>query len=261
MILRGLVISASGFLLIFAPGLAIGLLRRRFKTYNSNLLYWGIGAWALGQLLGILGQTLLYQILIGPEMDPARAEGLEGFLLAMLGELLIALLVVALLYLALRLNRPPEGQLVEDSIYLGFGSALLDQVFVGLTLIGAGLPVIFGDTSSPITGDLAEGPLITLVLFFAALIAVRAALPIVWGAMGYFTGQALNRQLRFVVLAVVTYLLIKGILRVLLMTLDLPGDLTTGDIDALGSLVWFGYYGLVLALGYRWLQSKARAQA
>lgn len=259
MILRGLVISGSGFLLIFAPGLAIGLFRRRFKSYNSNLLYWGIGAWAVGQLLGILGQTLLYQIIISPEMDPSRAEGLTGFMLAMLGELLIALLVMGFLYLALRLNRPPEAELAADSIYLGFGSALLDQVFVGLTLIGAGLPVIFGDTSSPITGDLARDPLGTLVLFLAALIAVRAALPIVWGTMGYFTGQVLKGQWRFYVIAVFVYLLLKGLLRGLLLILDLPGDLTTGEIDPLGSLIWFAYYALVLVLGYRWLQSRLRA--
>jgi hypothetical protein len=194
-------------------------------------------------------------------MDPSRAEGPAGFLLAMLGELLIALLIVGFLYLALRLNRPPEEEFTKDSIYLGFGSALLDQVFVGLTLIGAGLPVIFGDTSSPITGDLSGSPFGTLVLFFAALIAVRAALPIVWGIMGYFTGQALKRQFRFFVLAVLIYLLLKGVLRGLLMILNLPGDLTTGDIDPLGSLVWLTYYTLILILGYRWLLSKAHAQA
>jgi hypothetical protein len=262
-IVRGLCVSASGFLFIFAPGLVIGLMRRRLKTYNSSLLYWGIGAWILAQVPAILSQIAIYGAATGGENMPSGAVGLGDFLLAMLGASLTALFVEGALYLALRLKRPAEGELVEGSLYLGFGSTLLVQVFVGLQLIGAGLPVIFGDTSSQVARDLAGSPFSNLFLGLLALIAFRAALPAVRGAIGYLIGQALARGFRFFWLAVAIDVLFTGLLFGLQMLLGVssPGQLSAGRVDLAGSLVSLAYYLAVLALGYRWLKVRVTESA
>lgn len=258
MIIRGLLVSASGFVFIFAPGLVIGLLRRHLKTYNSSLLYWGIGAWIVAQVPAILAQNALYGATAGGDPILADAIGLADFLLAMLGATLTALFVEGALYLALRFNRPKDSELVEGSLHLGFGSTLLVQVFVGLQLIGAGLPVIFGDTSDQVARDLAGSPFGSLALGLLALIAFRAALPAVRGAIGYLIGQALARGLRFFWLAVGIDVLFTGLLFGLQMLLGVnsPGQLTAGRIDLLGSLVTVAYYLGALVLAYRWLQDR-----
>jgi hypothetical protein len=262
-IVRGLLISASGFLFIFAPGLVIGLLRRHLRTYNRGLLYWGIGAWIVAQIPAILIQTAIYGAAPDGGGAPSGAFGLEGLLLAMLGASLTAIFVEGALYLALRFNRPKEDEIIEGSLYLGFGSTLLIQVFVGLQLIGAGLPVIFGDTSGPVARDLAESTFGSLVLGLLALIAFRAALPAVRGAIGYLIGQALSRGFRFFWLALAVDVLFTGLLFGLQMALGAtsPGELTAGRIDLLGSLVSLAYYLAALVIGYRWLQSRVGPEA
>ncbi|MBM2849612.1 MAG: hypothetical protein HW418_2554, partial [Anaerolineales bacterium] len=115
MILRGLLIAASGFLFIFSPGLPMSLLARRSPSFNRDIVYWGIGAWLVALLPSLFLQSLLRQIL----QNSQTPRGLSGqpmdYVLTLAGALLTAFFVAGGMYLVLRFKRieattlPPNG--------------------------------------------------------------------------------------------------------------------------------------------------------
>ena len=47
MILKGLLVVASGFIFIFSPGVPMKLISRYRPDYKKEGLYWGIGIWII----------------------------------------------------------------------------------------------------------------------------------------------------------------------------------------------------------------------
>jgi len=257
-IFRGLVVAISGFLFIFAPGLPIGLFSRRLKMFNRNLLYWGIGAWVVAQIPAIFSQSIIYHIAEGSPSSTSDMGEAVGYFLPLLGSLVTAIFVEGALYLVLRRKRLKGVDQVFGSLFLGFGSALLVQVFTGLQLVGAGLPLIFQDITSPVIKDLAQVPLIDLLTGLLALILFRVALLVLGGVIGVLIARAVSSGCRYFWLAVVVDTLFGWVLLVIQMILglDSPGQLLVGRIDLLGAVVAIGYYMLAFVLAYRWLLSR-----
>jgi hypothetical protein len=72
-LIRGLLIAASGFVFIFSPGIPLSQLTRRSPGVERGLIYWGLGLWPLALLPALFLQSLLRQAIQGnaPSLGPA----------------------------------------------------------------------------------------------------------------------------------------------------------------------------------------------
>ena len=197
MILRGLLIAASGFLFIFSPGLPMSLLVRRSPSFNRDIVYWGIGAWLVALLPSLFLQSLLRQIL----QNSQTPRGLSGqpmdYALTLAGALLTAFFVAGGMYLVLRFKRIEATTLPPNGLALGFGVGLIAQVFTGLSLVGAGFRLMFGDASTETLVSLAQVSYLNLLLALLALILFRPALLAVSAARGVLVARALQERAVF----------------------------------------------------------------
>ena len=62
MLLRALLVIASGFIFIFSPGLPMSLISRYSPEYKRDLVYWGIGVWLITLIPSLFIQSLIRQI-------------------------------------------------------------------------------------------------------------------------------------------------------------------------------------------------------
>jgi hypothetical protein len=261
MILRGLFIAIGGFLFIFAPGIPMWLIIRRFQSLDRDLLYWGIGTWFLSLLPMLFLQSLIRQFVLGPGSD-AVPEGAWRILLPFLSSLVGALVVQGALYLVLRRKRPARSAQFMDGLTLGFGSGLVIQVFIGFAFVSAGFRLSFGDLSTPFQMVLAELPLHILLLWLLAHILYRIAVPLVNGSLGVLLARAVSSKLRYLWIAIVTYTVFESIFGLIL--LGLGGQSlevsSAGGMDLVNLLVTAAYYVLAFLLAYRWLLSQKHTQ-
>jgi len=194
MLLRGLLVTLSGFLFIFSPGLPMSLLVRRGPSFNRDIVYWGIGAWLVALLPSLFLQSLLRQIL----QNSQTPRGLSGqpmdYALTLAGALLTAFFVAGGMYLVLRFKRIKATTLPPNGLALGFGVGLIAQVFTGLSLVGAGFRLMFGDASTETLVSLAQVSYLNLLLALLALILFRPALLAVSAARGVLVARALNEH-------------------------------------------------------------------
>jgi len=262
LILRGLVVAASGFLFIFSPGLPMSLLMRRSRSpsFNRDLLYWGIGAWLVALLPSLFLQSLLRQSLQNSPTPRDLSGQPIGYVLTLAGAFLTAFFVAGAMYLVLRRTRrdvPPE-QLYPNGLVLGFGVGLIAQVFTGLSLVGAGFRLMFGDTSTETLAALTRVSWLELVLALLALILFRPALLVVSAARGVLVARALNERLRFFWLAVLVEAVFTWAVLALQLALggDSPGQVLVGGVDPLTSVVTILYYLLAFGLAYSWLLAQ-----
>jgi len=262
LILRGLVVAASGFLFIFSPGLPMSLLMRRSRSpsFNRDLLFWGIGAWLVALLPSLFLQSLLRQSLQNSPTPRDLSGQPIGYVLTLAGAFLTAFFVAGAMYLVLRRTRrdvPPE-QLYPNGLVLGFGVGLIAQVFTGLSLVGAGFRLMFGDTSTETLAALTRVSWLELVLALLALILFRPALLVVSAARGVLVARALNERLRFFWLAVLVEAVFTWAVLALQLALggDSPGQVLVGGVDPLTSVVTILYYLLAFGLAYSWLLAQ-----
>jgi hypothetical protein len=257
-ILRGLFVAIGGFLFIFAPGLPMRLLIQRFRSFERDLLYWGIGTWFVALLPMLFLQNLIRQLVLGPGSSDAVPEGAWRFLLPLLSSMVGAFVVQGALYLVLRRKRPERSAHFMDGLSLGFGSGLVVQVFIGLTLISAGFRLSFGDLSTPFQNVLAELPLHFLLIWLLAHLLYRAAVPLVNGALGVLLARAVTERLRFLWLAIATYTVFESAFGFILLGLgsqSLEASFV-GGMSLVNLLVIVAYYILAFVLAYRWLISQ-----
>jgi hypothetical protein len=258
MILRGLVIAIGGFLFVFAPGLPMRVLIKRYRVFDRDLLYWGIGTWFVALLPMLFLQSLLRQFVLGPGSSDVIPEGAWRFLLPFLSAIVGALIVQGALYLVLRRKRPEKSAQFMDGLSLGFGSGLVVQVFIGFIFISSGFRLSFGDLSTPFQKVLAELPLHTLLIWLLAHILYRAAVPMVSGALGVLLARAVAGHLRFLWLAIATYAIFESAFGFIQLGMGgqsaestLAGGMNLGNL-----LVTAAYYILALVLASRWLVSR-----
>lgn len=260
MILRGLLIAASGFLFIFSPGLPMSLLVRSMRgpSFNRDMVYWGIGAWLVALLPSLFLQSLLRQIL----QNSQTPRGLSGqpmdYALTLAGALLTAFFVAGGMYLVLRFKRIEATALPPNGLALGFGVGLIAQVFTGLSLVGAGFRLMFGDTATETLTGLAQVSYLNLLLALLALILFRPALLAVSAARGVLVARALQERAVFFWLGVFVDAVFVWVIVALQLALgsNNPGQVLIGGADLLTSAVTIVYYLMAFGLAYRWLLAQ-----
>jgi len=258
MLLRGLTVAASGFLFIFSPGLPIGLLARSGQTIKRELLYWGAGLWLVMLLPSLFFQSLLRQILRGGQASGDLSGQMMDYPSTLLGAFLTTVIVQGAMYLLLRLRRHKYNSLLSSGLSLGVGVGLIAQVFTGLSLVGAGFRLMFGDTSTPTLSSLAQIGYLSLLLGLLPLILYRPALLVVSAVQGALVGRALHERAYFFWLAVLVGTLFAWLIVALQLALgsQSPGQVLVGDTDTLTSLVTIVYYALAFYVALRWLQTQ-----
>ena len=260
MILRGLLIAASGFLFIFSPGLPMSLLAKRSPSFNRDIVYWGIGAWLVALLPSLFLQSLLRPIL----QHSPTPRGLSGqpldYALTLVGALLTAFFVAGAMYLVLLYKRRdvPAERLYGNGMALGFGVGLVAQVFTGLSLVGAGFLLMFGDTSTETLAGFAQIGFLNLLPALLALILFRPALLAVSAARGVLVARALKERPSFFWLAVLVDAVFVWVILALQLVLggENPGQVLIGGTDLLTSAVTIVYYLIAFGLAYRWLLTQ-----
>lgn len=258
MLLRGLAVAASGFLFIFSPGLPIGLLARRGLPLKRDLLYWGAGLWLVMLLPSLFIQSLLRQILWRGQ-GPGNISGqLVDYPFTLLAAFITAVIVQGAMLLLLRRKRLDSNALPSSGLSLGFGVGLIAQIFTGLSLVGAGFRLVYGDTSTPTLASLAQMGYLSLILGLLPLILFRPALLVVSAVQGVLVGRALRERAYFFWLAVLIGTLFTWLILALEMALGSqnPGQVLLGVTDPRTSLVAILYYGLAFGLAFRWLHGQ-----
>jgi hypothetical protein len=252
MLLRGLLVIASGFLFIFSPGLPMRLLARGSRPIDRSLLYWGIGLWLAALLPGFFVQSLILQ-LFGSRGDQPGTP--QDYLLTLIGAFITALFVQLALLLFLRRRQETAGDRLFSGMTLGFGASLIAQVLNGLFLIGAGFQLIFGNISTPALAAAAEVGFLDLCLSLLALVLFRPAQLVVSAAQGVLVGRALGERRSFFWLAVLAGVAFAWPLLALSMALGSanPGQVALGAADRLMSVITILFYALAFGLAYRWL--------
>jgi hypothetical protein len=250
LILRGLVVALSGFLFIFAPGVPMRLLARFGRSTPRQTLYWGMGVW--------LVSLLPSYFVLGPGSTATFGADPTTYLLTLGNALLAAVFLVGGMALFLRFKKVPDSERVEAGLTLGFGVGLIAQVFTGLSLVGAGFRLTFGDPSGPTLAGMAQSPWPDLVAGLLAMVLFRMALLTVSACVGLLVAQAISGGRRKFWLALGADVAFHWLILALQVSLGLedPGVILVGQASLLTSAVTAAYYLVAIGLAYRWLRGQ-----
>jgi hypothetical protein len=197
MVAKALLLCLQGFLFIFLPGVVMSLILRRAEV-DRGLVWWGAGGFLVALLpLNFLG-SLLRQILA------ARGSSLLAQFAA--AALLSGLFVEGMKYLVLRYKDLDAETVIAAGVAVGLGMGLITKIFVGLALVGTGIQLLFGDTSTPLLAQTAARSLPDLGLAAVASLADRLALLLLNGGLGAVVGRAiLDGKRRLLLVAMLTH--------------------------------------------------------
>lgn len=256
MIIKGLIIAASGFLFIFAPGIPMNLLYRKYRTPARSMLVTGIIVWVIAQVLAIFMQSMIRPAF--PEdlniTDPGNT--LE-YAFSMLGPIIAALFLAIGLYIVLRRENNQGSVEMFSVLTLGFGAGLINQVFNGLNLVGSGFRMVLGAATGTELGELAEVAFLDLILVLLTLIIFRIALLIVTALVGVMVGRAVLGEKSFFWQAVLFSALFNWIVIVIFLRIgDSPGQLIVGQANPITSIIAILFCGLASFLSYRLLTKQ-----
>jgi len=258
MLMRAMLVIASGFIFIFSPGLPMNLISRYSPDYKRDLVYWGIGAWLITTLINQFFSSILRQFMYRGDAVVGFTAKPMDFLFITLSAFISALLLGAgmLLILRFKSRKQPQVDLTADGLALGFGAGLVAQVFTGITLVGAGFQVLFGNQSSNITVDaIASSNALILFTSIITLILFRIALLTVSAAQGVLIARSIaNKNGRFwtgvLVMALFTAIILS--IQLLLGGAD-AGQVSVGITPAPISIVTGLYYLAAFLAAYFWL--------
>ncbi|RPI35218.1 MAG: hypothetical protein EHM70_00270 [Chloroflexota bacterium] len=264
MILKGFALAAGGFLFIFSPGLPMSLISRRSPAVKRDLVYWGMLVWLAALLPSIFIQSLLRQILLGsqtPGTLPSPAV-LADYAMTLIGALLTAFFVTGAMMLVLG-RQKSDTALLPNGLALGFGVGLVAQLFTGLSLVGAGFRLMFGDTSSPTLAGLAQTGFFEILVGLLPLVLFRPALLSVSALQGVLAGRALRESWKYFWLAIFVNTIFVWAITAFQLVLggNNAGEVLVGHTDLPVSAVTALYYLLAFGLAMRWLFAQIKTWA
>lgn len=253
MILKGLIIAASGFLFIFAPGLPMSLLYRKYSTQARSMMVTGILIWVITQVLAIFVQSMIRPAFPDDLNVTDPGNPLE-FAISMLGPIIAALFLATGLYVILRRERRQGSIEMFSVLTLGFGAGLINQVFNGLNLVGSGFRMVLGAATGNELGELAEVAFLDLILVLLALIFFRIALLIVTTLAGVMVGRAVLGERSLFWQAIFISALFNWIVIVIFLRIgDSPGQLIVGQANPITSIIAILFCALAAFISYRLL--------
>ncbi len=264
MLLRALLVIASGFIFIFSPGLPMSLISRYSPEYKRDLVYWGIGVWLVSLIPSLFIQSLIRQISYQGQTVASYTGQPMDYIVTLINALLSALFLglgMRIVLVNKRKKNPKEDALI-NGLAMGFGIGLVAQVFTGVTLVGAGFRILFGDTGSvEILSAIANNRLAIVLVSLVAVILFRVALLVISAAQGFLTAQSIEGSRGQFWIGILIDAAFTWIILVihLLMGEQIPGQVTVGVTSAAVSIVSIVYYLLSFGIAYGWLSNQLKA--
>jgi len=245
MVLKALLLCVQGFLFIFLPGVVMSIILRRTSEVDRGLIWWGAGGFLVALLpLNFIG-SLLRQILAA-----ARSSLLAQIAVA---ALLAGLFVEGMKYLVLKYKGLAGEAVVPAGIAVGLGVGVITKVFTGLALVGIGMQLLFGNTSTPLLAQTAARSLPDLSLAAVVSLADRLALLMFNGALGAVVGRAiLDKKQRLLLGAMLTHAAIELTYSAITIGLEGRGQLST--------LTALAFDCVLVAAGWWWVQRQLPIQ-
>jgi magnesium-transporting ATPase (P-type) len=264
MYFRALLAVASGFIFIFSPGLPMNLISRHSPEYKRDLVYWGIGAWLVTGLISQFVRSLIRPLIYQEKAVAGYTGSSVDYLVILLTAFLSALFLgIGMLFvLRYKKKKEPKEDVVINGLALGFGAGLIAQVFTGITLVGAGFQVLFGNTESNITvSAIAKNSLAMVLISMITLIVFRIALLAVSAVQGVLTARGVEQKKGQFWAGVVVHTLFTSLILAvqLLMGEVIPGQVTVGLTPVPVSIVTSLYYLLAFSAAYVWLTKQLTA--
>lgn len=244
LIVRGLVTFIGGLAFIFLPGAVVSAVIRRDLRLGSSLMLWG-----LGLILLIFPALFISTVIQGLITGGHAPQGSLSYVGALLTGILTALFIEGGKYYLLRFRKVPPEELPDSGMMVGLGVGLMFQVILGIALVGTGLILLFGDTSTPELAKFAAQTWQDLLATLAAYIVYRMGLVALSTATGLVVARSLVAgQRKWLWLAV-------AISAVAAFIHDAIG-LALGDSNLTVNLVMIAYEGILAVGALRWLAGQ-----
>lgn len=197
MLIRGLLISASGFLFIFLPAYIIAFFLRKWRKIDRSLF--GLGALSL--LVALLPTNFLLSL--SRHMLPQGEAFWISLMPILIGSLLSGFFEEISKWAVLRLKGIPGEDLLTGGMAVGLGAGFIAKIFLGIAFIGAGMRLTFGDASAASLREMAATPLAALSLKALASLADRLALLILNACLGFLVAKSILKGSKALLLSTV----------------------------------------------------------
>lgn len=247
------------------------LISQHKPDYKKDGLYWGIAIWIIAFFISTFIQNLIRQIATGGQGTVETGASLSGLAPYLLGGIFTTLLLQLGMMIFLRNRAKKDEDIASDGLALGFGIGLITQVFTGMSLIGVGAGLIFGNSGigstlgsvqSMMLGTIADTGLFSMIVTLLSMILYRVALLTVSAIQGYLVSKTLQGRSIYFFSALIIYLLFSWSILILQLLLGEanPGQIL-GVTSLLTSIITTILYLLVTIFGYHWLSGELKASA
>lgn len=269
MLLKGLLVVASGFIFIFSPGIPMRLISQHKPDYKKDGLYWGIGIWIIAFFISTFIQNFIRQIATSGQGTVESSASLSSLAPYLIGSIFTTLLLQLGMLIFLRNRVKKDGDITSDGLALGFGIGLITQVFTGLSLIGVGAGLIFGNmgigstlgsVQSQVQTSIADTAMFSVIITLLSMILYRIALLIVSAIQGYLVSKTLQgKPFNFLTALLISVLFTWSILILqLLLGESNPGQIL-GVTSTITSIITSVLYLVISIFGFRWLSNELKS--
>ncbi|MFQ5875199.1 MAG: YhfC family glutamic-type intramembrane protease, partial [Dehalococcoidia bacterium] len=185
MLIRGLLISAQGFLFIFLPAYVIAFFLRKWREIDRSLFWLGALSLLVAQL------PINFLLSLSRHMLPQGEAFWIPFMPILIGSLLSGFFEETSKWGVLRLKRVRGEDLLTGGMAVGLGAGFIAKIFLGIALVGVGMRLTFGDASTATLREIAATPLAALSLKALASLADHLALLILNACLGFLVARAI----------------------------------------------------------------------